>query len=57
MFPQETRVLCCLDIQEQLLVATVDASEGLELHVYNFSEHLKLNLAGKELTQLGTTIL
>ena len=50
---QETRVLCCLAIQGQVLVATTDTSEGLELHVFHFSEHLKLKLAGNELSQLG----
>ena len=52
MFPQETRVLCCLAIPQQVLVATY-TTEGLELHAFHFSEHLKLKFEAKELSQLG----
>ena len=51
MFPQETRVLCCLALPQQVLVATY-TTEGLELHAFHFSDHLKLKFEGKELSHV-----
>ena len=53
IFAQSERVLCCLALQKQVLIASNNSIEGLELHSFMFSEHLKLKMSGNVIEQLG----
>ena len=53
IFAQSERVLCCLALQKQVLIASNNSIEGLELHSFMFSDHVKLKLSGNVIEQLG----
>ena len=53
MFAKSESVLCCLALQKQVLIASNSSIEGLELHSFMFSDHVKLKLSGNVIEQLG----
>ena len=53
IFAQSERVLCCLALQKQVLIASNNSIEGLDLHSFMFSEHIKLKMSGNAIEQLG----